>query len=58
MHHACTLLQEAIYPQSTVMVTFCCDAENKQDVQASFRVIYSFDYKGVGYNPPPPRCGF
>jgi hypothetical protein len=27
------VLQMAIYPQSTVMVTFCCNAVNKDDVQ-------------------------
>lgn len=45
-------MQMAIYPQSTVMATFCCDAENKADVQASFRVIYSFDTPGVGATDP------
>ena len=56
VHPAALPLQEAIYPQSTVMATFCCDAENKQDVQVSFRVIFSYDYKGMGTipsNPPP-----
>jgi hypothetical protein len=46
-------LQMAIYPHSTVMVTFCCNGA-QTDVQVSFRVIYSYDYRGVGYSPPPP----
>ncbi|KAL4420174.1 hypothetical protein ABPG77_008310 [Micractinium sp. CCAP 211/92] len=45
--------QMAIYPQSTVMVTFCCNAADTAQVQASFRVIFSYDYRGVGYSPPP-----
>lgn len=46
------LPQMIIYPQSTVMATFCCDAEAKEDVKVTFRVIYS----GVGVvDPPSPR---
>ncbi|PSC75639.1 Mitochondrial nuclease [Micractinium conductrix] len=46
--------QMAIFPNSTVMVTFCCNAPDNAQVQASFRAIFSYDYRGVGYNPPPP----
>ncbi|PRW44399.1 Nuclease C1 [Chlorella sorokiniana] len=54
--------QMVIYPQSTVMATFCCDAEDQAAVQASFRVIYSYDDRGPGIitlpgpspSPSPP----
>ncbi|KAL4428151.1 hypothetical protein ABPG75_002240 [Micractinium tetrahymenae] len=46
--------QMAIFPNSTVMVTFCCNAADNSQVQASFRVIFSYDYRGAGYSPPPP----
>ena len=46
--------QMQIFSQSPVTVSFCADAEKVEDVQVTFRVIFSYDYKGVGYNPPPP----
>lgn len=47
-------LQMQIFSQSPVTVSFCADAEKVDDVKVTFRVIFSYDYRGVGYNPPPP----
>ncbi len=46
--------QMQIFSQSPVTVSFCADAESVEDVKVTFRVIFSYDYRGVGYNPPPP----